>query len=352
MKESSLISGKVDISVIIPTYNRLWALPTTVASCRGNRCQTEIIVIDDGSTDGTWEWLQCQDDIVSIRQDNSGKCWAVNKGFGLARGEYVRFLDSDDWLLADANDAQLEIAHSTDADVVVGGYRSFSEEEGVERDQPWEHCDDFIAQQLGECSSSHYSAYLFRKSFMRDIPHRPEFSLRDDRLLVLELALADPTVAVWPQAAFVQRHHSRGRLQSPAQHDKIAANLQFLRIYQRVLGILERQGTLTQRRKRAAIKMLWPLAHWMAYTDIAEARRVVDWIRTLDPEFTPPRGGLLGILYGSLGFAWTERLLALRRAFLLPARVLSGGSKHTQTVGQPKQIGRFERPDAVRDVKT
>lgn len=348
MKESRLITDKVDISVIIPTYDRLWALPKAVASCRGNRCQTEIIVIDDGSMDGTWEWLQSQDDIVSIRQENWGKCWAVNKGFGLARGEYVRFLDSDDWLLADSNDAQLHVARSTNADVVVGGYRAFFEDKAEASDQPWVQCDDFIAQQLGECSSSHYSAYLFRKSFIRDIPHRPEFALRDDRLLVLELALADPVVAVWPQAAFVQRHHKRDRLQAPAERDKIAANFQFLKIYQKVLGSLERQGRLTARRKRAATKVLWPLAHWMAYTDLTQARHVVDWIRILDPESTPPQDGLLGVLYRSLGFTWTERLLALRRAVLLTTKVLSGEGKHPQTLGQSNE---FERRKVARDAR-
>jgi glycosyltransferase involved in cell wall biosynthesis len=346
-----LTTGRVDVSIIIPTYNRLWALPQAVASCRYGQCQTEIIVIDDGSTDGTWEWLQSQDDIVSVRQDNWGKCWAVNKGFGIARGEYVRFLDSDDWLLADANDAQLKVARSSGADVVVAGCRSFFEDQGAERDHPWEHCDDFVAQQLGECSSSHYSAYLFRKSFMRDIPHRPEFALKDDRLLVLEVALANPAVVVWPEIAFVHRHHNRGRLQEPPPQDRIAANLQLLGIYRKTLTALERQERLTERRKRAAVKVLWPLAHWIAYSDLIEARRVAEWIRTLNPEFTPPRGGLLGILYGSLGFTWTERLLALRRALLLLAKSRSENGNCPQTWHQPKQFDEIERHDVVRNLK-
>ncbi len=37
----------------------------------------------------------------------------------------------------------------------------------------------------GECDSSHYSAYLFRRQFIDDIPHRPEFSHRDDRMFII-----------------------------------------------------------------------------------------------------------------------------------------------------------------------
>ena len=58
-----------DLSIIIPTYNRLWALPKAVDSCFSEGCKVEIVVVDDGSTDGTWEWLQNRKDVVSIRQD-------------------------------------------------------------------------------------------------------------------------------------------------------------------------------------------------------------------------------------------------------------------------------------------
>ena len=88
----------VALSIIIPSYNRLWALPKAIESCRATKSPHEIIVIDDGGTDGTSDWLAQQPDVVHVRTDNWGKDWAVNKAFSMARGEYVRFLDSDDWL--------------------------------------------------------------------------------------------------------------------------------------------------------------------------------------------------------------------------------------------------------------
>lgn len=86
------------VSVIIPTYNRATRVPTAV---RGVLEQTEIacevIVIDDGSTDGTDEALfACLDRIRYIKTENRGVSAARNRGIAEATGEWIAFLDSDD----------------------------------------------------------------------------------------------------------------------------------------------------------------------------------------------------------------------------------------------------------------
>src|SRR5471032_1011496 len=195
----------VTLSIIIPSYNRLWALPKAIESCRATKSPHEIIVIDDGGTDGTPEWLAQQPDVIHVRTDNWGKDWAVNRAFSMTRGQYVRFLDSDDWLELEANDAQLEVALRENADVVVAGYRTVDERTDSWVDAPWMDCDDFIAQQLGEGQGSHYSAFIFKRSFIDDVPHRQEFLANDDRMFILEVALKHPKIAVWRQFALVHR---------------------------------------------------------------------------------------------------------------------------------------------------
>ncbi|WP_425066190.1 glycosyltransferase [Reyranella sp.] len=59
-----------DDSVIIPACTRLWALPEAVDSCRCAAAKVEIVVVDDGSTNGIGAFLQTQRDIVAIRADN------------------------------------------------------------------------------------------------------------------------------------------------------------------------------------------------------------------------------------------------------------------------------------------
>lgn len=318
----------MDISLIIPTYNRLWCLPKAVESCRHTHCQTEIIVVDDGSTDGTWEWLQTQTDIISLRQDNWGKGWAVNRGFAIAKGEYVRFLDSDDRCHSRANDRQLEIAWEQGADVVVGGYEVYSESEKLLISSDWTECDDFVAQQLGECGNSHYSAYLFRKDFIKHIPHRTEFGARDDRQFVIEVAMANPKVAIYSQPALCHYYHDKDRMQYVKGMKMNTTILQQLTIYKKCLGKLAARGELTPRRRKAPCYALWTLAHWIAYTHLDEACEVVEWIYQLNPEFQISEPGLLGKLYTHLGFRNTEKLLQLRRNILALFRRASAPKLH------------------------
>jgi glycosyltransferase involved in cell wall biosynthesis len=303
-----------EVSVIIPTYNRLWALPQAVESCRNAGGRTEIVVVDDGSTDGTWDWLLKQSDVIAIRQDNWGKDWAVNRGFAAARGEFIRFLDSDDWILPGANEKQMSIGRSQAVDVVVAGYSIYDERTKTEHVSSWTTCDDFIAQQLGECDSSHYSAYLFRKSFIQNIVHRQEFEFRDDRLFVIEVALCNPTVAIYDAAPTIaHRHHDHGRLQFGQGLQAAVRNWQHLNIYKKSLAMLEERGELTPRRIRAAVNVLWPLTHWIAYTNLNDACEVARWIYQIDAKFVPPNNGLLGLLYRRIGFRRTEQILKIRR---------------------------------------
>ena len=307
----------VNLSVIIPAKNRLWALPKAVDSCRSSRVRVQIIVIDDASTDGTAQWLGTQSDITVIAGEGWGKPWGVNQALGLAQGTYVRFLDSDDWLNPGANEVQFEIAERTGADLVVAGF-DFYRDESLGESVPWVPTDDFLAQQLGEGSGSHYSAFIFRRDFVRSIPHRTlfpasDFASRDDRCFMLEVALRHPRIAVCPQPTLCHRQHTKDRLQFHDGLRRDGTHIQQLYIYRQVLSLLSQQGELTPRRKRAAARILWPLAHWIAYSHLPEACEVAEWVSELDPELRPAQTGLVNKLYQHLGFRWTERLLRVPR---------------------------------------
>ncbi|TDG35292.1 glycosyltransferase family 2 protein [Pedobacter changchengzhani] len=306
----------MDVSIIIPTYNRIWCLPKAIESCFPTNCKVEIIVIDDGSNDGTWEWLQNQKEITKIKTQNWGKCWAVNDGFKIAKGKYIKFLDSDDLINNQATDEQFILAEKENADVVVSGYKLIDEAGRIIKEQPWIKSDDFVAQQLGECDSSHYSSYLFRKEFINEIPHRPDFGFRDDRLFVLEVALKKPRVSFHDGYGLLHRIHNNKRLQFTP--NKIIQNYQHYQLYRKIFEILSSSSELSKRRIDAGIKVLWPLAHWVAINHLQEADEIVKWIYKLNPDFHIPNKGILGVFYKKLGFRTTEKILNFRRLFTKP----------------------------------
>ena len=102
------------ISVIIPTYNRAKLLPRAVESVLNQTYQDiELIIVDDGSTDDTMEWVRgIKDDRVRYAQLNhQGACAARNHGISIARGEYIAFQDSDDIWFMDKLEKQLAFLH-------------------------------------------------------------------------------------------------------------------------------------------------------------------------------------------------------------------------------------------------
>lgn len=85
------------VSVIIPTFNRLELLKQTVESVRNQTFKEyEVVVVNDGSDDGTAAWLGQQNDLIVINQENSGIATSRNKGIKTSKGEWLAFLDHDD----------------------------------------------------------------------------------------------------------------------------------------------------------------------------------------------------------------------------------------------------------------
>jgi len=99
----------IETSIIIPTYNRLSFLKEAVESVLNQTNKDfELILVDDGSTDGTKEFAAgLSKRLRYVYQENAGPSAARNLGISEAQGEYITFLDSDDlWL---ENKLQVEI---------------------------------------------------------------------------------------------------------------------------------------------------------------------------------------------------------------------------------------------------
>ncbi len=91
------MSETLDISVVIPAYNEENFVGRAIDSVMMQSKQPrEIIVVDDGSTDGTGDIIKKYKNVYYIKQENAGLAAARNTGIYASRSEYVAFLDSDD----------------------------------------------------------------------------------------------------------------------------------------------------------------------------------------------------------------------------------------------------------------
>ena len=104
----------VNVSVIIPTYNRKNLLKRALHSVINQTfVPQEIIVVDDGSSDGTKDWvLERFPDVRYIYQDNSGVSSARNAGIKEAIGSWIAFLDSDDEWMSNKLEQQKDVINS------------------------------------------------------------------------------------------------------------------------------------------------------------------------------------------------------------------------------------------------
>lgn len=115
------------VSIVIPVYNVSAYLPECLESLMYQTYPNiEILVIDDGSTDGSGEiceaYARKDSRIRLFHQENHGISFARNVGISRARGEFLMFLDSDDWVERDAVEILLRAMLPSRADIVIAGY--------------------------------------------------------------------------------------------------------------------------------------------------------------------------------------------------------------------------------------
>lgn len=123
----------VKVSVIIPVYNTEKYLRKCLDSvCGQTLSDIEIICINDCSTDGSLQILQeyaANDNRIKLIdfEKNQGAATARNKGLDIAQGEYIGFVDSDDWIDLDFYEKLYQKAIETGADVVKGNIVQYLE---------------------------------------------------------------------------------------------------------------------------------------------------------------------------------------------------------------------------------
>ena len=123
-----------ELSIIVPVYKVEKYLPRCIDSILAQTFgDFELILIDDGSPDGCGricdEYARKDKRIVVIHQKNMGVSAARNAGLDIARGRYIGFVDSDDWIEPQMYEVMMDAIRENGADMAVCGVR-YADEDG------------------------------------------------------------------------------------------------------------------------------------------------------------------------------------------------------------------------------
>lgn len=128
--------NSIQLSIIIPVYNTEKYLQKCIDSLYQQNINIEIIIVDDGSPDNSKKIIHsnCKDDtrIMVLSQDNQGPAVARNNGLKVAKGNYIAFLDSDDWIENNCLEILYNKAIEFNADMIMGNTLFYYDEDRIE----------------------------------------------------------------------------------------------------------------------------------------------------------------------------------------------------------------------------
>lgn len=232
------------ISVIIPAYNTAAYISDCLNSILGNRYRNlEIICIDDGSTDATAgildEFAERDARIVVVRQKNAGVSAARNAGLDIATGDFIAFVDSDDFVDKDFFSKLMQCMQETSADIVIGKNR----EVGEQRHEAI--CSDGYSPKLlgldevisNADAKNHLWGRIYTKAAIADNRMSTDISLGEDTVfnLAVIFSLEQPVICFVDARLYYYRKRT-----SSAIHTM--ANVNMLQMVPKLLGLLDVQS--------------------------------------------------------------------------------------------------------------
>ena len=199
-----------DLEIIIPAYNVEQYIDQCLQSVLSQQSKYKclIVVINDGSTDGTRQRLTKYEDVPNIEiidQENKGQAAARNVALKHIRGQYITFVDADDWLLPGAIDVLMDTATKYDADIVEGCFRLYSGTKFYPGyHHPFEVSDHWTGQLQGYACGKVFRADLFARSRF------PEGYFFEDSLMTLVLYPRCHRIVTIPDDIYVYRFNPTG----------------------------------------------------------------------------------------------------------------------------------------------
>lgn len=207
---------RVRLSVVVPSYNQARYLERTILSIINQHYpNTELIVMDGGSSDGSLEILERYRDAIDVLQvgEDSGQADAINRGFALATGEFVAWQNSDDLYLPGYFDrVNRAVRENPKLDFIVANHYAIDENDTILYAT---HYGPFIADALlnHDWNMGSQTAFV-RRDLARRIGPMPNVPVGFDWYWFIRVGQASRRTAVIKTCGGCYRLHDEAKLSS------------------------------------------------------------------------------------------------------------------------------------------
>jgi glycosyltransferase involved in cell wall biosynthesis len=310
--------------VVIPAYNAATYVPETIASvAQQSFRKIELIIVDDGSTDGTRSVIEAcalclPFKVTIISQQNRGRSAARNLGCQLATGRWVQFLDADDVLVPDKIEIQLSVAETCgEADVI---YSPWQHAQSI-NDSPLTPLGSLIVPAIGErpwiglLDDSNYllpGSYLVRRKIVSAIGgfdetmHGPEDT---DFLLRVAFSRARFRIAPANRPLFLYRNPDVNRpVGTPGKYDTPEALKNRIKMLERLKAHVQtiHHGALPRPEREIILRDYTRMLRSTFQRDRLLFREILSLAKAIEPRFVPRSSKQMRVVSWLLGYERAE----------------------------------------------
>lgn len=313
-------SCRMKVSILIPCYNaQRWIAQAIQSALDQTWADKEIIVVDDGSTDGSLDVIRSFGEAIRCETGpNRGGNVARNRLLELATGEWLQYLDADDYLQPQKIEQQL--AELADADAADLAYSPVVMEYWSQDKAPWQEVlpipephDPWIL--LIRWFLPQTGAALWRRQAIVDVGGwKVDQPCCQEHELYFRLLKAERRFKYCPTAGAVYRQWSTGTV---CRKNPLEAFLKRMEVVDGVEDWLVREGSLDDARRSAIAFVRHECARTIYHLNREEALRLVSRAKQSFPGYRLPQADCFPRIYGFahkwLGFRGAERLASAVR---------------------------------------
>ena len=228
-----MLGDSMKISVIIPVYNTGNYLKKCLDSILNQTLkEIEIIIVNDGSSDNSLDiikrYMKKNKNIILINKENGGQGSARNMGISRATGEYISFVDSDDFIDEEMLEEMYLTAKENDSDIVICNISDYYEKSGTTRDVSLNLKEDVSIQEAILYSVPSVVNKIYRRKLLQD--NKLFFN---EKIWYEDFPYSIELLVHAKKIYFISKpfYHYFHRIQSTMHNQNISKNLDILKAY-------------------------------------------------------------------------------------------------------------------------